>query len=384
MTEQVNLDALRSYLANLGRTYVVDDVVAGVRHQGLMVSDTNIAEALQALRTGSSGAGVLEPLLRLPGVTDVLVNGAHQVYLERDGELVETRSPFPNEAAVRALAVRLATSAGRRLDDATPYVDARLADGTRLHAILAPLAQPGTCISLRIPASGGIPLDTWVSSGSLLAEMAELLRAIVAAKLAFLVSGGTGSGKTTLLGALLAEVSPQQRIVIVEDSQELLPNHPHCVRMEARHVNSEGAGAVTLTDLVRQALRMRPDRLVLGEVRGAELTDLLIALNTGHEGGCGTIHANSATDVPARLEALAALAGMSREACHAQAASALQVIVSVKKRGNGQRIVEQLGVITRTGSLVEVTPAVTLTPRGTLQREAGLERLEHLLSVGAR
>jgi pilus assembly protein CpaF len=213
--------------------------------------------------------------------------------------------------------------------------------------------------------------------------MADLLRALVRAKVAFLVSGGTGSGKTTLLGALLEEVSASQRIVIVEDSRELLPNHPHCVRLEARHTNSEGAGAITLTDLVRQALRMRPDRLVLGEVRGPELSDLLIAMNTGHEGGCGTIHANSAADVPARLEALAALSGMSRDACHAQAASALQVVISLKRRTDGRRVVEQLGVVLRSGPLIEVIPAVTLTPAGTFRRGAGYEQLERLLSAGA-
>jgi pilus assembly protein CpaF len=213
------------------------------------------------------------------------------------------------------------------------------------------------------------------------AALADLLRAMILAKVAFLVSGGTGSGKTTLLGALLAEVPADQRIVIVEDSRELLPHHPHCVRMEARHANSEGAGAITLTDLVRQALRMRPDRLVLGEVRGPELTDLLIAMNTGHEGGCGTIHANSALDVPARLEALAALAGMSRDACHAQAASALQVIVSLRRRSDGRRMVEQLGVVARNGPLIEVVPAITLSPYGTLTHGPGQRRLAQLLAT---
>ncbi|MDR2619693.1 MAG: TadA family conjugal transfer-associated ATPase [Propionibacteriaceae bacterium] len=379
---RINLAALRSYLARLGRAYAPDDVVSGLRNQKLMVSDALVAEALRALRVGSIGAGVLEPLLRSPGVTDVLVNGSGQVFIERYGELTPIASPFADESAVRALAVRLATSAGRRLDDATPCVDARLADGTRLHAVLAPLAEPGTCISLRVPASGGMPLQAWVANGSMPSELAELLRAMVRAKVAFLVSGGTGSGKTTLLGALLEEVPANQRIVIVEDSRELLPNHPHCVRLEARHANSEGAGVITLTDLVRQALRMRPDRLVLGEVRGAELTDLLIAMNTGHEGGCGTIHANSAVDVPARLEALAALAGMSRDACHAQAASALQVVVSLKRHSSGQRLVEQLGVVVRHSSFIEVVPALTFTSNGTLTPAPGYERLMQLLEPG--
>ena len=219
---------------------------------------------------------------------------------------------FADDAEVRRLAQRLAAVVGRRLDDSSPFVDARLADGTRVHAVLASVATPGTCLSLRVPAARTFSLADCVAGGSVSPAAAEVLRRVVEHRLAFLISGGTGSGKTTLLAALLGLVGPQQRIVIVEDSRELNPAHPHVVRLEGRPVNAEQRGAITLTDLVRQALRMRPDRLVVGEVRGAEIADLLTAMNTGHEGGCGTVHANSAADVPARLEALAALGHLGR------------------------------------------------------------------------
>jgi len=202
-------------------------------------------------------------------------------------------------------------------------------------------------------------LDDWVRVGSMTSETAKLMRAMVASQITFLVSGGTGSGKTTLLASLLSLVPGNQRVVIVEDSRELAPNHPHCVRLEARRANAEGTGAITLTDLVRQALRMRPDRLVLGEVRGAEVTDMMAAMNTGHEGGCGTVHANSAGDVPARLEALAALGGLGREACHAQMAAALSVVVHLRRYPDGRRV-EQIATMERSDrGFVETNTALT-------------------------
>ena len=220
-----------------------------------------------------------------------------------------------------------------------------------------------------------------MASGSLTAAGAEVLRRIVQTKLAFLISGGTGSGKTTLLTALLALVPPDQRIVIVEDSRELAPNHPHVVRMEGRPANTEQAGAISLTDLVRHSLRMRPDRLVVGEVRGAEIADLLTAMNTGHEGGCGTVHANSAADVPARLEALAALGGLGRHALHAQLASALHAVVHISRREGRARRVEGISVLERepASGLVATVPALAFDPDGRTRIGPGGERLEGLL-----
>ena len=349
MTE-AELELVRVHLAGLGRAWTPSDVAEAIRGLGLVVSDAVVLYAVDALRRGSVGAGRLEPLLGLPGLTDVLVNGPGQVIIDRGQGLEVTDVRFDSDDEVRRLATRLAASVGRRLDDACPFVDARLADGTRLHAILGTLADPGTCLSLRIPAGRSFALDDWVAGGSMPVGLARLLRELVASRAAFLVCGGTGSGKTTLLAGLLGQVPDDQRLVIVEDSRELNPAHPHCVRLECRPPNSEGAGAISMTDLVRQALRMRPDRLVLGEVRGAELCDMLTALNTGHEGGCGTVHANSVRDVPARLEALAALGGLSRDATHAQVASALRVVVQVNRLADGRRVVSQVGVVRRRGS----------------------------------
>lgn len=346
MTEH-EVELLRVQLAGLGRSWTPHDVAQALHGLGLVVSDAMVLYAVDALRRGSVGAGRLEPLLGLPGLTDVLVNGPDQVLVDRGNGLEPTQVVFESDDEVRRLATRLAASVGRRLDDACPFVDARLADGTRLHAVLGTIADPGTCLSLRIPARRSFAIDDWVANGSISPEMAELLRALIGSRVAFLVTGGTGSGKTTLLAGLLGLVPADQRLVIVEDSRELAPNHPHCVRLEGRPANSEGSGAITMTDLVRQALRMRPDRLVLGEVRGAELCDLLTALNTGHKGGCGTVHANSVRDVPARLEALAALGGLGREACHAQVAAALRVVVQVGRLPGGRRTVTEMGVVRR-------------------------------------
>jgi pilus assembly protein CpaF len=379
--EQIELDPIRDRLAALGRAPAPADVAAAMHAEGLMVSDATLIETVEALRRNSVGAGPLDPLLHLPGVTDILVNGPDRVYIERGAGLELTGLRFAHDGEVRQLAQRLAASVGRRLDDAMPFVDARLADGSRIHAVLVPMADPGTCISLRVIAPRSFSLDDCIRSGSLTAGGAELLQRIVAARLAFLVSGGTGSGKTTLLGALLALVPAQERIVIVEDSRELAPNHPHVVRLEARLPNAERVGAITLTDLVRQSLRMRPDRLVVGEVRGSEICDLLMALNTGHEGGCGTVHANSAQDVPARLEALAALGGLTRSALHAQLTSALHAVIHVVRDKQGVRRVSEVSVLVRepASGLVHAERAVQFTSDGRAMRGPGGAQLERLL-----
>lgn len=368
------LDELQQRLGRLGRPHTAADVAVAMRAMGLVVTDQALREALDQLRRHSVGAGPLEELLGESGVTDVLVNGPDLVFVDRGAGLEATGISFTDDEAVRRLAIRLAANAGRRLDDAQPFVDARLPGGVRLHAILAPTASPGTCISLRIPGSRALSLDRLAELGSLTPMALRLCRDLVASRLPYLVSGGTGSGKTTLLAALLAEVPDQERILLVEDSRELLPEHPHCVRLEARPANSEGSGAITLTTLVRQALRMRPDRLVLGEVRGAEVVDLLTALNTGHEGGCGTIHANSADDVPARLEALAALGGLTRAACHAQVASALKVVLHLRREPDGARRLAEVGVFSRgPDGLVTVVPAWRFEPGRDLPGPGGAE-----------
>ncbi|HQY99115.1 MAG TPA: TadA family conjugal transfer-associated ATPase [Propionicimonas sp.] len=371
-----DLDAVRAHLGRLGQQPGPVEVGAALRSLGMLVSDSAVRATVAALRRESVGAGALEPLLALPGVTDVLVNGPDEVYLDRGSGLEPAGVRFGSEAELRRLAVRLAASVGRRLDDGSPFVDARLPNGVRVHAVLPCVADAGTCISLRVPNRQRLSLDDWVASGSVSAEAARMLAGLVAARRAFLVSGGTGSGKTTLLGALLALVPSDERIVIVEDSRELQPGHPHCVRLEARPANAEGAGAITLTDLVRQALRMRPDRLVVGEVRGGELADLLRAMNTGHEGGCGTVHANSAADVPARLEALAALGGLDRDALHAQLGAALRVLLHVRRLPDGRRWVDELHLVTpQPDGRCRTVPAVRFEPGRSEVRGPGYAEL---------
>ena len=303
------------------------------------------------------GAGPLEDLLRDDDVTDVLVNGPGEVWVDRGRGVEPSGLALRDEATIRALAVRLTASCGRRLDDASPYADARLPDGTRVHAVLPPVSPQGTCLSLRVPPRRGFTLDRLVDLGALPAAGADVLRQIVAARLAFVVIGGTGSGKTSVLSALLSEVTPGERVVLVEDAAELRPETPHVVRLEARAPNVEGVGAVTLDALVRQALRMRPDRLVVGEVRGREVVDLLAALNTGHSGGASTVHANRSEHVPARFEAMATAAGLDRAATHAQLGAGLDVVIALARGPDGRRRVAGVAVLEARDGLVGAIPA---------------------------
>jgi pilus assembly protein CpaF len=341
------VEEVRERLARDAGEVTPHRVAEALRASGRPVGDATVLAVHEALRRDVVGAGPLEPLLRTPDVTDVLVNGPEQVYVDRGQGLERTDVAFPGDESVRRLAQRLAASGGRRLDDATPHVDVRLRDGTRFHAVLS--------------------LDDLLAAGTLTDDGARLLRRVVACRLAFLVSGGTGSGKTTLLNTLLSLVPDTQRLVLVEDASELRPAHPHVVGLEARPPNIEGAGEVTLRTLVRQALRMRPDRLVVGEVRGAEVVELLAALNTGHEGGCGTIHANSARDVPARIEALALAAGLGREATHSQFLAGVDAVLHIGRDVDGHRVLREVAVpLRRADGLAEMHTAVTFPGGGRL------------------
>jgi pilus assembly protein CpaF len=374
------LDGVRERLARDGASLTPQLVAQALRDQGRPVGDATVLAVHDALHRDVVGAGPLEPLLRLDGVTDVLVNGAEQVWIDRGGGLELTGISFHDDAAVRRLAQRLAAGAGRRLDDASPHVDLRLADGTRFHAVLAPLARPGTIVSLRVPRQRVFTMDGLVAAGAVSVEGAALLESVVRQRLAVLVSGGTGSGKTTLLNALLSLVGEEERLVLVEDASELRPEHRHVVALEARPPNIEGAGEVTLRTLVRQALRMRPDRLVVGEVRGAEVVDMLAAMNTGHEGGCATIHANSAADVPSRVEALALAAGLTREAVHSQLASAVDVVVHLARDRDGVRQVQEIGVVTRReDSTVDIVTGVRFAADGSLRPGPAVDALSALV-----
>lgn len=341
------VEEVREHLGRQPGPLTPHRVADALRVSGRPVGDAMVLAVHEALRRDVLGAGPLEPLLRLPDVTDVLVNGPHAVYLDRGAGLERTDVTFADDAAVRRLAQRLASAGGRRLDDSVPHVDVRLSDGTRFHAVLAPLARPGTVLSLRVPHQRVLTLQELVVAGTVSEQGARLLRSLVSHRLAFLVSGGTGSGKTTLLNSLLSLVPAHERLVVVEDASELRPDHPHVVGLEARPPNIEGAGEVTLRTLVRQALRMRPDRLVVGEVRGAEVVELMAALNTGHEGGCGTIHANSALDVPARVEALALAAGLGRHAAHSQLLAGLDAVLHLGRDHDGHRVLLEVAVPSR-------------------------------------
>jgi pilus assembly protein CpaF len=383
LTENLPADlllAVRDRLALTGSQVTPQQVAQALREDGRPVGDSQVLAVHDALRRDVLGAGPLEDLIALPGVTDVLVNGPAQVFIDRGRGLEATAVRFADDEAVRRLAQRLAATAGRRLDDASPYVDLRLPDGTRFHAVLAPLSRPGTTISLRIPHRRGFDLDGLIEVGVVGDDGATLLRQIVEARAAFLISGGTGSGKTTLLNTLLGLVDPAERLVLVEDASELRPQHPHVVALEARPANIEGAGAVTVQTLVRQALRMRPDRLVVGEVRGAEVVDLMAAMNTGHEGGCGTLHANSSTDVPARIETLALVAGLNRTAAHSLLAAAVDVLIHLHRSREGRRRVAEIGVLTSTRAEVFVQNAVCFSDDLSAVRGPGWERLQELLA----
>lgn len=371
----VLIDRVRARLLSAGGDATPGRVAAALRDEGLVLGDDAVLDLVRMLRQELVGLGPLEPLVLDPGTTDVLVNGPESVWVDQGRGLQRADVRFGSESEVRRLAQRLAATAGRRLDDAAPHVDAHLPGGVRFHAVLAPVAVDSTVISLRVPSRQTFTLETMVQRGSMDDSTASLLRAMVRERLALLVSGGTGSGKTTLLSALLGTVPHHERIVVVEDSTELAPAHPHVVRLQSRLANVEGSGAVSSRDLVRQALRMRPDRLIVGEVRGAEVVDLLAAMNTGHEGGAGTVHANSAEDVPARLEALGLMAGLDRPALHALLGAGVDAVVHLGRLPSGVRVVSGVHLLAPgDDGVVRTQPA--LARRGdTLIEGPAMERL---------
>lgn len=370
---------VRARLASSGSGATDAAVLAAVRSEvGVLGQGAVLAQA-RRVQAELVGAGPLEPLLAEPGVTDVVVNGPRQVFVDRGDGLEPVDVGLADEAAIRTLAVRLATAAGRRLDDAVPWVDAALPDGTRLHAVLPPLAPDGPVLSLRVLGRRPLSLGALVRAGAVPEALVPVLRQVLEARLSFLVTGGTGVGKTTVLAALLGLLPARERIVLVEDTPELQPDHPHVVRLLTRPANVEGAGAVGLDVLVRQAMRMRPDRLVVGEVRGAEVVDLLAALNTGHDGGCGTVHANSSSDVPARVEALGLAAGLSREAVHSQLTAGVRVVLHLA-RSAGRRRLAEVSVLERRQHGVAVRVAWAHDDRGGVHRGAGVDDLDRMLA----
>ena len=351
--------------------------------EAVVLGETGALRARMELAAEVLGAGPLEPLLADPLVTDVLVNAGSGVWVDRGDGLTRADCDVGDELAVRRLAVRLAGIAGRRLDDTCPYVDGFLPGGVRLHAVLPPIAVEGPHISLRVPRRVAPSLVEMARWGTFSAGWLRVLEALVSRRCSFVISGGTGSGKTTLLGAMLGEVDVRERLVIVEDVRELAVSHPHVVRLQSRPANVEGRGEIGLTTLVRESLRMRPDRLVVGEVRGAEVREMLAALNTGHEGGCSTLHANSSADVVARFEALGALAGLAPTAVHAQLLSAVQVVVHLR-RSSGRRFVDTVAVLARgADGSPEVEPALARGVDADTVVGTAWPDLAHLLGLDA-
>lgn len=335
-----NLVDVRQHIAQSGTDLSLESLVTNVKTQWPLL---NNAQVVDIVRSMDSFAGIMDPLssiLSNPKVTDIVINGSAQMWCDDGNGLHQSESPWESEKEVRRFAQSLVDACERRLDVLNPFVDLQLPNGIRAHIVIPPISATGTHISLRIPRSENVELS------SLLAHQDERviheLEQIIASRKSFIVCGATGSGKTTLLRSLLHHVDSAERIVVIEDVQELNVQHDHVVSLQGRLPNSEHAGEVTMRQLVRQSLRMRPDRIVVGEIRGVEITDLFSALNTGHQGSAATVHANSASQVVSRLHMLGLLAGMTTDAIHAQIASALEVVIDVKRVGE-LRVVSEIG-----------------------------------------
>ncbi len=311
----------------------------------LGIRDREVVEARVVRDT--LGLGPLEDLLADPAVEEVMVNGPGSVYVERSGRIEATDVSFSDEEELRNAIERILAPLGRRVDELSPMVDARLADGSRVNVVIPPLAIDGPVLSIRRFGARRLGPDEMVELGTLTSAQRELLKAAVSGRRSVLISGGTGSGKTTLLNALSSFIAPGERVVTIEDAAELRLQQPHVVRLESRPASVEGRGEFTVRDLLRNALRMRPDRILIGEVRGAEALDLLTALNTGHEGALSTIHANSPADALSRLETLVLMAGVGLpyEAIAAQVRSGIDLVIQLKRRSDGTRHVTEIAEI---------------------------------------
>ncbi|MDX1620297.1 MAG: ATPase, T2SS/T4P/T4SS family [Nitriliruptorales bacterium] len=323
-------------------------VARALAAEGVVVSPSRWAALVRDLVDELAGLGPLETILRSADITDVMVNGPDEVWIDRGGELERSEARFRDEEHLTSVLRRVLTPLGVRLDRAHPWADAVLRDGVRLHAVLPPLAEQPLVTLRRVPAV----TPSWVeleASGAVPRDLAELLVEAVAERRNLVLCGRAGVGKTTLLARLLAEVG-DQRVVIIEDAPELNHPSPHSVHLHVRPPTPDGTGAVDVAELVRNALRMRPDRLVIGEVRGREVADMLQAMNTGHDGSMTTVHANSAADALVRLEGMALLAAVPLEAARAQLASAIDVVVALDRGADGQRRVAEVVEVTRSGT----------------------------------
>jgi pilus assembly protein CpaF len=338
------IDTLDQYLFRQEIRRLVERILTDEEFQNIPLNMYERDRLYKEIQDEVLGLGPLEPFMQDPTVSDVLVNTYKHIYLERFGKLVRTEARFKNDAHLRRIIDKIVTAVGRRIDESSPMVDARLADGSRVNAIIPPLAVDGPMLSIRRFAVDPLELHDLVALKSLVPEMGELLRGIVRSRLNVLISGGTGTGKTTMLNVLSRFIPGEERIITIEDSAELQLHQDHVVRLETRPANIEGMGAVTQRDLVINSLRMRPDRIIVGEVRGAEALDMLQAMNTGHDGSLTTIHANSPRDALIRLETIVTMSGLRIpvESIRRYMASALDVIIHISRLMDGTRKVTSL------------------------------------------
>ncbi len=348
LLEELNLAAIEKVAKADLRREVAALVNELLTSEGTALNAKEFGLLIDELLDEVLGLGPLEPLLKDPTVTDILANTHRQVFVERNGLLEETSVRFQDERHLLRIIDRIVSAVGRRVDESQPWVDARLADGSRINAIIPPCALDGPLLSIRKFSRDPLTIERLIANGALTQEMAILLDGIVKARLNLLISGGTGSGKTTLLNAVSRYIGARERIVTIEDSAELQLQQIHVARMETRPPNIEGRGAVAQRDLVRNALRMRPDRIIVGEVRGAEALDMLQAMNTGHDGSITTIHANTPRDALARLEQMIMMTGVDfpLRSMRAQISSAIQVVLQLERMSDGRRRIVSLQEIT--------------------------------------
>lgn len=348
LLERIDLEAMESLTPESLGDELRGLVETLLLEENVVVNEQERRNLVRDIQYEMLGLGPLEPLLADPTISDILVNNSQQIYVERRGVIEQTDVSFTDDEHLMKIIDKIVSRVGRRIDESSPMVDARLPDGSRVNAIIPPLALDGPVLSIRRFAVVPLTIDNLLEFNTLVPEMAELLSSLTQAKLNILISGGTGSGKTTLLNILSSFIPVQERIITIEDAAELQLQQPHVVRLETRPSNIEGRGEVTQRALVRNALRMRPDRIILGEVRGAEALDMLQAMNTGHEGSMGTIHANSPRDALTRLENMLGMAGVSSQpkVMRSQIASAINVVVQVARLTDGKRKVISLQEIT--------------------------------------
>jgi pilus assembly protein CpaF len=341
----------------------VRDLVAA---EAPLLTSATRAELAELILRYTVGLGPLEELLADPLVEDVLVNAADEVYVERGGRLERTDVRFADAESLRDAIERILAPLGRRVDELSPMADARLGDGSRVNVVLPPLAVDSPVLSIRRFSGERLDVQRLVELGTLTPELSDMLAAAVAARESILVCGGTGTGKTTLLGALSALVDPAERVITIEDAAELRLALPHVIRLETRPASVEGRGEVSIRDLLRNALRMRPDRIVIGEVRGAEALDLLVALNTGHRGALSTLHANSPEDALRRLETLVLMAGVGlpHAAVADQVARGIDLVVHLGRGPNGERLALRAGRVERAAGALAVTEVWRRAPEG--------------------